>query len=515
MQEILWSEQSQLPLLAILQLLPVAGLFATWLFRKHRAVIVVSIIFALAELMLAVLLYHLFDTNTNKFQFAEHAALAGSLNYHVAVDGMAVLFVLLTAMLSFLVVIYGPVRGLKPHGRFMMVAFALEAALMSSFVTLDLLWFVLASLLHTLLLAFLLWRWSTSPEKELMVTRYMQFMGTGILLLAVGAFMLASNYADSHDGTLSFDLLKLIDTPVHGAIASWIFFSLFYGLAIRIPLFPMHGWLPLAAEHGSVAVAPVFLLGVKTGIYGLLRFVFPLMPEAVIQWHEYVVAFAVVGIFYAALLAMLQSNMRRLLAYAVVSHSGILMLGFFSLNYLAFQGGLFLTANFGFATASLLFITGLIYRRTHTALMSQMGSLFDRIPLLGITFFIAGLAIVGMPFTPGFDAAHLVLEASIKRFGALVTIAAAIGNVLAAGFLLFAFQRAFLSPATSRIINTNEVEKTKLSEAIIAMILIIVIVAAGFMSEPWFELIENSAKNLSQPYASISDIQHQKNVYTP
>ena len=508
MQELLWSQHSQAPLLAILQLLPLAGLFFAWLFRKHNAVIVISTVFALTELMVAIWLYHLFDVNNNRFQFAEHAVLIGSLNYHVAVDGMAVLFVLLTALLSFLVVIYGPVRGLKPHGRFMMATFALEAALMSSFVTLDLLWFVLASLLHTLLLAFLLWRWSTSPEKEQTVKRYLQFMGTGILLLAVGAFMLASNYADSHDGMLSFDLLKLINTPVHGAIASWIFFSLFYGLAIRIPLFPLHGWLPMAAEHGSVAVAPVFLLGVKTGIYGLLRFVFPLMPEAVIQWHEYVVAFAVVGIFYAALLAMLQSNMRRLLAYAVVSHTSILVLGFFSLSHLAFQGGLFLTANFGFATAALLFITGLIYSRTHTALMSQMGSLFDRIPLLGITFLIAGLAIVGMPFTPGFDAAHLVLEASIRKFGALVTIAAAIGNVLAAGFLLWAFQRAFLSPATGRIINTDEVENTRISEAIIAMILILVIVSAGFMSEPWFELLENSARNLSQPYASVAVKQH-------
>lgn len=508
MQEIIWSEQLGFPLLAALQIVPVAGMLVIWALRKDSLVIPASIFVSATEMGLAIWLWHKFDTDTKIFQFAEQTTIAGILNYHVAVDGLAVLFILLTACLSLLVTIYGPVRGLVPHGRFMIMVFAVEAALMSSFVTLDLLWFILASVLHMLLLAFLLWRWSTSAEKELVIKRYLQFMATGIVLLAAGAFMLASYYAGSHKGVLSFDLFRLLDSRVHGTMASWVFFLLFYGMAIRIPLFPFHGWLPVAAEHGSVAVAPVFLLGVKTGIYGLIRFVFPLMPEAIIQWHEYVVAFAVVGIFYAALLAMLQSNMRLLLAYAVVSHTSILVLGFFSLNQMAFQGAMLLSANFGFATASLLFMTGLIYRRTRTALMSQMGSLFDRIPLLGITFFIAGLSIIGMPFTPGFDAVHLVLEASIQRFGALITIAAAAGNVLAAGFLLWAFQRAFLSPAAGRIVNTDDVEKTTASETFIAVTLLMIILVTGFFSEPWFDLVQNSAQNLGQYYSSVSTRNH-------
>jgi NADH-quinone oxidoreductase subunit M len=277
-----------------------------------------------------------------------------------------------------------------------------------------------------------------------------------------------------------------------------IFFLLFYGLAVRIPLFPLQGWLPRIAEHGSVAVAPVLLIGLKTGIYGIFRFVLPLLPEAVMQWHLYVIAFAVAGVFYAALLALTQINLRRLLAFAVISHSGILVIGLFSLSELAFQGALILSINFGLAGAGLLFMTGMVFRRTRTALLHQLGGLFETIPLIGITFFVAGLSIVGMPGTPGFDAAHLILEASMHRYGALVTIAAALGNVVAAGFLLWAFQRAFLS---ARPEGMREIEPVNRAEVLLAGIVLVCLLGAGFYSEPLLELVDMSLVNLGELYA--------------
>jgi NADH-quinone oxidoreductase subunit M len=312
--------------------------------------------------------------------------------------------------------------------------------------------------------------------------------------------MLGWNYANVTGDHWSFDLFELNQVNVDKTISSVIFFLLFYGLAIRIPLFPLHGWLPLVAEHGTVAIAPVFLLGLKIGIYALIRFVFPLLPEAVLQWHEYIVTFAVAGIFYAAVMAMMQVNMRRLLAFAVVSHTGVLIIGLFSLNQIAFEGAIMLSINFGLATAGLLFMSGFVFWRTRTLLLSKLGGLFDPLPLIGIAFLISGLSIVGMPGTPGFDAAHLVLKASIHRFGALITIAAALGNVVAAGFLLWAFQRAFLSPKIGQW-NTRVIQPASRAEQLMAILIIIIILTAGFYSEPWLTLIENSINGLGSLYS--------------
>ena len=506
--EISWTTQTTIPILGLLQLLPLVSCIVVWLMRKSSFLFHTSILLAAAELVLAIYLFQQFDHTISSFQLAERIELVAPLSYHTAVDGIGVLFILLTALLSLIIVFYAPVRALSLLDQILVTTFAVEAALMGMFTTVDLLWFVLLSLFYLGLVGFLLLRWGTSSEKGKAISRYFQFMGSGLLLLIIGTAMLGWNYADYSDGQWSFNLFELMKAPVDGAMQSWIFFLLFYGLAVRIPLFPLHGWLPLAVEHGNIAVAPIFLLGVKTGVYGLLRFVFPLLPEAVLHWHKYVVAFAVAGIFYAALLAMMQINLRRLLAFAVVSHTSILVIGLFSLTHHAFQGSIILAMNFGLAASGLLLMTGLVYRRTNTTLLNELGSLFDRIPFIGITFFIAGLSIVGMPGTPGFDAVHLVLEAAIAQFGAVVTVAAAIGNVLAAGFLLWAFQKAFLAPRKDSE-SPWEIERTSLKEYFIAGSVIVILIGSGFYIEPWLELIEKSVMGLSAAFhteGAIEDI---------
>jgi len=160
-----------------------------------------------------------------------------------------------------------------------------------------------------------------------------------------------------------------------------------------------------------------------------------------------------------------------------------------------------LSVNFGLAITTLLFMLGFVYRRTHTLLMARLGGLFDHIPLIGIAFLIGGLAIVGMPGTPGFNAVHLTLEAAIHRFGALVTIAAALGNVAAAGFLLWAFQRSFLAPQDETQA-ALKVEPTSPVEKLIAGVMILVMLSAGFYSEPWLGLIENSLEGLNTLYGA-------------
>ncbi|MEN8169905.1 MAG: NADH-quinone oxidoreductase subunit M [Pseudomonadota bacterium] len=504
MQEIPWATQIDFPILAVMQLLPLAAVILLLLVRKNEKLLFpIALAAAVVELLLSVELYQVLDHSSTAFQFGESLQLFGPLAYHAAVDGVSVLFVMFTALLTLLVVIYGEVRTFPPKGLFLVTVFAVEAALVSSVVSVDLLWFVVVTALQLLPVSYLLHKWSTSPAKDVAVARFIQFMGSGLLLLLAGVLMLGWQYADTTGGQWSFDFFELASQPIATGTQSIIFFLLFYGLAVRIPLFPLHGWLPSVAEHGSVAVAPVFLIGLKTGIYGIFRFVLPLLPEAVLQWHLYVIAFAVAGVFYAALLALTQVNLRRLLAFAVISHSGILVIGLFSLSHAAFQGAMILSINFGLAGAGLLFMTGMVFRRTRTTLLRQLGGLFETIPLIGITFFLAGLSIVGMPGTPGFDAAHLILEASMHRYGAVVTMAAALGNVVAAGFLLWAFQRAFLS---ARPEGMRETEPVNHAEIWLASIVLVCLLGAGFYSEPLLELVDMSLVNLGELYAHAPNV---------
>jgi NADH-quinone oxidoreductase subunit M len=499
LEEIHWTTQAGYPVLGTLQLLPLLGLALMLLVRESRGAANLGLALLGVELLVALDLFRRFVPGQPGLQLGEQLSLPGALQYHAAIDGVSLIFMMLTALLALMVGLYGRVRNLAPARHYLALVFAVELALQGMFATRDLLAFVLLYAVELVAVAYLLWHWATSGNDSLAMRRYMQFMSTGLLLLLAGVFLLGWNHAQ-FAGHWSFELTDLMAMPIPTGLQSVLFFLLFYALAIRTPLFPLHGWLPLIAEHGTVASAGVFLLGLKVGVYGLLRFVFPLLPEAVVQWQPWVVAFAVAGIFYAALMALLQVNLRRLLAFAVVSHTSVLLIGLFSLSPLAFQGSVMLMVNFGLAISVLLFMTGFIYRRTRTLLLARLGGLFDVIPLVGVAFLIGGLSIIGMPGTPGFDAAHLMLEGTIERFGALVTIAAALGNVVAAGFLLWAFQRAFFAP-----LNENEKpvqEGTRPLEAVIALGMILVLLGVGFYSEPWLNLIEPALEPLAVLYGT-------------
>ncbi len=502
--------QYTFPILEALQLLPLFAALLLWKIRNTPAAIL-AILATVAEMILAITLYQQFDTQigSNEFstmQFANKASLLG-FPYHAAVDGISILFVLLTALLSLLSVLFVIFRKLH-HTSVLGVMALIQALLMSQFVTVDLLWFVMMSILEIISVGYLLYRWATFIDPEPMIYTYTKFMSISIALMIIGTFMLGWNYSDHQltgtgVGRWSFDLYDLVKTPVEPAIGTFIFFSLFYGFGIRIPIFPLHGWLPITMQHGNISVAPVLLLGLKVGIFGLLRFVFPILPEAVIEWHQLVVIFAMIGIFYAAVLAMRQKNLRRLMAYGVISHTGVLTIGLFTLSRNGFEGGIMLAINFGLAISGLMFMTGLVWQRTNTAVMARLGGLFEYLPLVGIAFLVAGLAIVGMPGTPGFDAVHFVLEASIAEFGALITIAAALGNVTAAGFLLFAFQRAFLSEPEC---DTSQWDKSpiRLTERVMAVTVIVVILGMGFFSDLWLVLFDHALDGLSNLYGGMT-----------
>jgi NADH-quinone oxidoreductase subunit M len=496
MTETFWQQQAAFPVLAALQVFPLLAAVLVYALREWRGALYLARLAVIAEVVLAGYLYRCFDAGSSSLQLAERLGFFGPLSYHAAADGVTVLFVLLSALMVLLITLYSMVRGLSDPVRLMAVILVVESVLMALLTTLNLFWFVVASAMEVGLVGYLLWYWATSPEKDRAMSRFFQFQGTGLLLLILGTLLLGWNHATASGGAWSFDLLDLAEAPVPAYLGSVIFFLLFYGLAIRTPLFPMHGWLPTIAHHGNVAIAPALLLGVKIGIYGMVRFVMPVVPEAVVEWHWFVAGFAAAGVFYAAILAFLQKNLRRLMAFAVVSHTSLVVIGLFALHPMAFQGSVLLAVNFGLAMTAMLFMTGFVYRRTRTTRLDRLGGLFDRIPFIAITFLVGGLAIVGMPGTPGFDAAHMVLEASIETFGALPTVAAALGNVMAAGFLLYAFQRAFLAPRPEAEKGLT-IERALPLEYLVASIMLVVLLGTGFYLEPWQKLVEVSLQTLA------------------
>jgi NADH-quinone oxidoreductase subunit M len=501
MTEVYWNQHAGLPLLALLQLVPLAGAALLLKLGETRLAAALGRVVAGIELLLALWLYRQFDVHAAGFLFAERLDLFGPLAYHAGADGVTVLFMLLGALIVFLVTLYSLVRGLPEMARLLAVVLAIEGVMMTLLATLNLMWFVLASGVELALIGYLVGHWSSSPEKGTARARFYQFQGVGLAMLLGGTLILGWSYHDLAGAAWSFDLFDLASRPVPAALGSAAFFLLFYGLGVRTPIFPLHGWLPTVARQGNVAIAPALLLGVKVGIYGMVRFVLPILPNAVERWAPYIVGFAAAGVFYAALLAFQQNNLRRLMAFAVVSHTSLVVIGLFALDHVALQGALLLAVNFGLAATAMMLMTGFVYRRTRTTRMDRLGGLFDRIPFIGLTYFVAGLAIVGMPGTPGFDAAHLVLESAIHRFGALPTVGAALGNVVAAGFLLWAFQRAFLAPATAA--RGVPVERATSMELTVAIILVAVLFYTGFRMVPWLDLVEAPMKALAARYGHV------------
>ncbi len=499
MQEIHWSQQAAYPLLLTLQLLPLLGGVLLYFLRRKPWAENLGRAFFIAELLLAIDLYRHIDAMSPALQLAERADW---LLYHTGADGVTALFVLVTALIGLLLSLYQPARERLGHGALQMLILLAQSALMAMLVTTNLIWFAAASALELAIVAVLLRIWASGDAGDQAYARFIQYQGFGLLLFVAGAVVLAWGHADATGGNWSFDLHDLILTPPLGKFQSAAFFLLFYGLAVRTPLFPLHGWLPNMTQYGTIAIAPTLLLGVKVGIYGMARFILPLTPDAVETWQVYVVAFAGTGVFFTAALALLQTNLRRLLAFAVVSHTSLIVIGLFTLHPLGVQGALLLAVNFGFAVTVMLLMVAFVFKRTQTAELSELGGLFERIPFIAIAFLIGGFSIVGMPGTPGFDAAHLVLEASIERFGALPTVAVSLGNVAAAGFLLWAFQRAFLSPPIESSVPKPKIERVQPMEYLLGGLTLLVLLAAGFLPEPWLHLTEVATQAMVARFGS-------------
>lgn len=496
LEETLATDQIGFPVLSVLIVLPLVCALAIGFVRDERVVRRAALSVALVELGLALAMTFAFVPGVSVIQFAERATWIETLGigYHVGVDGISVLFIPLTALLTLSVMLlsWKSVRFLvRPY---LASLLALEAASIGVFAALDLVVFFVFWELMLVPIYLLIKLWGSGPDRAFAGLKYVMYMLVGSMPLLVGILLLGVNYHDEVGGAArySFDLLTLLGTPVPAGRQSLVFFLFAFAFAVKSPLFPLHTWMPTVLVEGPIG-AGVFLLGLKMGLYGFMRFAMPLLPDATRDWRWLIAALGATAIIYGGLVALVQWDLRRSLAFAGVSHVGLAALGLFSLTVQGIQGALMVMVNFGVAASGLLLMAGFIYLRTRSTDLASMGGLAKQAPLLATFFFLIGLASIGVPGTSGFPGEFLVLLGTFRSTPILAVLAAT-GVITSAAFLLKYFERAFLGPAQRD--NTKAFHDLRAREAGIAAVVCAVLFFIGFSPATFLDVTKGSVETL-------------------
>ncbi|MDQ3451939.1 MAG: NADH-quinone oxidoreductase subunit M [Actinomycetota bacterium] len=499
LDEVMAAEQVGFPILSLLIALPLVVCAVLQLVRSDRAATALAIGGAGLEAVLAAFMALRFNSGVADIQFVERSGAVLGVSWHLGVDGVNLLFIPLTALLGLLVIVYAEHATASSRTgdarHYAMATLALEAAMIGAFASLDLIVFWLFFVVELVPSWFLITRWGTGAGRRRAAGEYVVFMAVGSALMLAGILLLGRNHARVTGDGYSFELLALLEAGVPAEAQTLIFFLLFFGFAVKAPIFPFHTWLPKVLEHGPVVGMSVFLVGVKLGTYGLLRFAIPLLPDAAAGWFWLMALLGVVGTVYGALLALGQSNLRRLLAYASLSHMGVVMLGLFSLNLDGFEGGLLQMVNLGIVGAGLFFVAGFLATRVGPPEVGALGGVIHHAPLLAGTFLIIALAGIGLPGTNGFNGEHLVMLGAYEQHWAMA-VASGVGVFLTAAYSLSYFLRGFMGAARPAV--AERVYDLTSSERGIVLTLAALIFWIGLGTGPFIQAMRPSLTALEQ-----------------
>jgi len=436
-----------IPLLSLLTFLPLIGAILLWPLRDDDLIKKSSLGISTLQLGLTVLLFLRFIPDSAAMQFSEHLQWIPFLgiSYHLAVDGISVLFVGLTSFLTFLLVLYSWDTVKERVKEFHMGLLALETTIMGIFVSIDLLLFFVFWELMLIPSYFLIKLWGVGKERGFAALKYVLYTLLGSVFMLVGFALLSLNYYDVKH-VYSFDLLQLLSVPVPLDQQFIIFWMIFLGLAFKTPMFPFHTWLPNALMEGTIPMS-VVLGGVKLGTYGFLRFSFPLLPEASTDTTvvSIIMVLGLIAIIWGAIIALIQPDFRRLLVFASISHLGFVVIGLFALNFQGLQGSLIQMISLGFTTSGLFFLAGFLYDRLGHTDVRQCGGLAKRMPLLATFFVIIGMAFIGLPGTSGFIGEFLILLGTFQAYWLYGAIAVT-GVIFAAAYFLWYAERSMFGP---------------------------------------------------------------------
>ncbi|HEX9124222.1 MAG TPA: NADH-quinone oxidoreductase subunit M [Actinomycetota bacterium] len=461
--------------LTLTTFLPLAGvvILLPWRGVRDDVARVVAMVVSVATFVVSLVILGRFDGSATGFQLVEQATWVRSphLQYLMGVDGISLFMVLLTTFLMPVAILASwPV---EKNVRFYMASFLfLETGMIGSFLALDLLLFFLffEAILFPMYLIIGVWGGERRVYSAVKFFLYTMF-GSAFLLVAI-LFLYAKS--GSLPGGPTFDLRQLVHLGLSTAAARWLFLAFLVAFAVKVPLFPLHTWLPDAHTEaptaGSVILAAILL---KVGAYGLIRFNLALFPSGVEYFRTFVQVLAVIGIVYGAVVALIQTDVKRLVAYSSVSHLGFVVLGTFALTQQGMTGGVMQMINHGLSTGALFLLVGMVYDRLHTRDLFEMGGLAKGMPWLMGAFLFVALSSLGLPGLNNFVGEFLVILGTFATNRALGAIAAT-GVVLAAIYLLWSYQR--MAHGTVPEKHANHPDLTVRESAVLAPVLALILV---------------------------------------
>ncbi len=473
-------------ILTYILFLPLAGAVLLWLIpsEKEASIRTVALLVMLADLVLGVLLWSWFNAEYSGFQFVtsiDWFTFVGGIpvKYAIGCDGISLLLVELTLLLGPVVILssWSQIKErVKSYHIFMLL---LQTGMLGAFVAMDLFLFYVFWELMLIPMYFLIGAWG-GPRRVYAAIKFFLFTMFGSVLMLVAIIYLSLN-----SGAQSFDVLELTNHLVQHPLKPLHQYALFgafaLAFAIKVPMFPFHTWLPdahvEAPTAGSVILAGVLL---KMGTYGFIRFAMPFFPYAAFQAVPIIWVLALIGIIYGALVAMVQEDVKKLVAYSSVSHLGFVMLGLFAFTPEGIQGSLIQMVNHGLSTGALFLIVGIIYERRHTRLISEFGGLSKVMPVYAVIFMIVTLSSIGLPGLNGFVGEFLILAGTYTAehpYAKLVTILAATGVIFAACYMLWMFQRVMFGPVTNE--ENRKLTDVNGREAFYLVVLLVFIVWIG------------------------------------
>ncbi len=479
-------------LLTALIFLPLLGACFVLLRGEERAAWNSAFIFSLLPLGISLYLFAAFDPSRPGFQFVERYQWIPQfgISYHLGMDGLSLVLAVLTTILISLSLLYSGGGDITERPReFCFFMLALEAGLLGALFALDLFLFYVFWELMLFPMYFLIGIWGHGRKIYAAIKFVLFTMFGSILMLAAILYLALAHQA--HGGALTFDLAELYHVPLSPTEARWMFAAFALAFAIKVPMWPVHTWLPDAHTEaptaGSVILAGVML---KMGIYGFLRFAIPLFPGVALEATPIFMALAVVGIIYGALVAMVQPDLKRLIAYSSVSHLGFVMLGVFALNVQGLDGAIYQMLNHGISTGALFLLVGMLYMRRHTREISEFGGLWRRVPVYAAVFLVVMLSSIGLPGLNGFVGEFLIMLGAFlhSRIAAAFAVS---GVVLGALYMLWAYERVMWGPITKAA--NGAIADLSAREIAVLAPLIALMLFMGLYPRPLISRLEPSA----------------------
>ncbi len=484
-------DQLGYPLLSFMIFLPILGAFLLLFVRNASMARWFALGISVAELALCIPLLANFDATIPHMQFGESMSwiAAWNINYRLGVDGISVLFVVLTSLLTTISIMVSW-RAIQDRVKeFMLSLLFLEAAIIGVFVSLDLFLFYIFWEAMLIPMYLLIGVWG-GPNRLYAAIKFFLYTLVGSVLMLVA--IIAVYFAAGH----TFDVLALMNYKFGRTFQMVAFAAFFAAFAVKVPMFPFHTWLPdahvEAPTAGSIILAGILI---KMGAYGFLRFSLPFFPDAALAWTPAIMTLSVIAIIYGAYMAFAQTDFKKLIAYSSVSHMGFVTLGIFALNSQGLEGGILQMLNHGISTGALFLAVGVIYERTHTRLIADYGGIASRVPVYATFLLIIVFSSIGLPGTNGFIGEFTILLGAFLHDKPYAVISS-LGIILGAGYMLWLYQRVAFGKITNP--HNEHLADMNLREVAAALPLVLLVFVIGLYPNAAFGIMHVSVSNLIQ-----------------